>query len=91
MNYELTKPAASELAKYGIVITFTDDGLIELTSRRGVKCTYSSRGYSPVIGFGVDGRIMVRLIGNEIAQLRINGKQFDYCRNDPSLRIAVPK
>jgi hypothetical protein len=60
---KMTKTARDELAKYGIAIAFTDDGAVELTSRRGITCGYSSRGYSPVIGFGADGRIMIRLAG----------------------------
>jgi hypothetical protein len=90
-NSENLKSARNELAKFGISIEFTDAGLIELISRRGVKCTYSSRGYSPVIGFGADGRIYVRLISDGIAQLRIDGKEFEYRDRDPSLQIAVPK
>ena len=87
----MTKSARDELAKFGISIEFTEAGLIELISRRGIKCTYSSRGYSPVIGFGADGRIYIRLISEGIAQLRINGEEFEYRENDPSLRISVPK
>jgi hypothetical protein len=87
----LTKSTRSELAKFGISIEFTEAGLIELISRRGVKCTYSSRGYSPVIGFGADGRIYIRLISNGIAQLRINGEEFEYRDRDPSQQMTVPK
>jgi hypothetical protein len=87
----LTKSTRSELAKFGISIEFTEAGLIELISRRGVKCTYSSRGYSPVIGFGADGRIYIRLISNGIAQLRINGEECEYRDRDPSQQMTVPK
>jgi hypothetical protein len=87
----MTKSARDELAKYGIAIAFTNDGAVELTSRRGVTCVYSARGYSPVIGFGADDRIYVRLISDGIAQLRINGEEFEYRKNDPSLSMAVPK
>jgi hypothetical protein len=88
---QLTKSARSELTKFGISIRFTDAGLIELISRRGGKCTYSSRGYSPVSGFGTDGRIYIRLNGDGIAQLRINGEEFEYRDRDPSLQMAVSK
>jgi hypothetical protein len=87
----MTKTARDELAKYGIAIGFPEDGTVELTSRRGIKCVYSSRTYSPVIGFGADGRIMIRLAGKGIAQLRIDGKDFEYRDRDPSLQMAVPK
>jgi hypothetical protein len=90
-NSEIAKSARNELAKFGISIQFTEVGLIELVSRRGVKCTYSSRGYSPVIGFGADGRIYIRLISDGIARLRINGEEFEYRDRDPSLQMAVPK
>jgi hypothetical protein len=90
-NSGIAKSARNELAKFGISIEFTEAGLIELISRRGVKCTYSSRGYSPVIGFGADGRIYIRLISDGIAQLRINGEEFEYRDRDPSLQMAVPK
>jgi hypothetical protein len=81
-NSEIAKSDRNELAKFGISIEFTEAGLIELISRRSIKCTYSSRGYSPAIGFGVDGRLYVRLIGDGIAQLRINGEEFEY--RDPA-------
>jgi hypothetical protein len=87
----MTKSARDELAKFGISIEFTEPGLIELISRRGIKCIYSSRGYSPVIGFGADGRIYIRLVSDGIAQLRINGEQFEYRDRDPSLQMTVPK
>jgi hypothetical protein len=87
----MTKSARDELAKFGISIGFPDDGTVELISPRGITCGYSARGYSPVIGFGVDGRIMIRLAGKGIAQLRINGVQFEYRLGDASLRTAVPK
>jgi hypothetical protein len=87
----MTKSARDELAKYGIAAEFIDPGTVELTSRRGVKCGYSSRGYSPVIGFGADGRIQIRLAARGIAQIRINGEQFEYRDRDPSLQMAVPK
>ena len=90
-NNEIRKSARIELAKCGISIEFTDAGLIQLISRRGIKCTYSSRGYSPVIGFGADRRIFIRLISDGIAQLRINGEEFEYRDRDPSLQMAVPK
>jgi hypothetical protein len=90
-NSENLKSVQNELAKFGISIEFTEAGLIELVSRRGVKCTYSSRGYSPVVGFGSNGRIYIRLISSGIAQLRINGEEFEYRKNDPSLNITVPK
>ena len=87
----MTKSARDELAKYGISIGFPDDGTVELTSRHGVTCGYSARGYSPVIGFGADGRIMIRLAGKGIAQLRINGEQFEYRAGDASLQMPIPK
>ena len=87
----MPKSAQDEMAKYGITFAFTDDGLIELTSQRGVKCTYSSRGFSPIIGFGVDGRIYIRLVDDGIAELRIDAGKFDFRDRDPSLLIAVPK
>jgi hypothetical protein len=87
----MTKKARDELAKYGIAIGFPEDGTVELTSRQGVTCGYSARGYSPAIGFGADGRIMIRLAGKGIAQLRIDGKDFEYRDRDLSLQMAVPK
>jgi hypothetical protein len=87
----MTKSARDELAKYGIAIGFVDGSTIELTSRQGVACGYSARGYSPVIGFGADGRIMIRLAAKGIAQILINGQQFEYRDRDPSLQIAIPK
>jgi hypothetical protein len=90
-NSVLPKSARNELAKFGISIEFTNAGLIQLISRHGIKCTYSSRGYSPVIGFGADDRIYIRLISDGIAQLRINGEEFDFRENDPSLRMSVPQ
>ena len=86
---EMTKSARDELAKYGIAIEFIDPGTVELTSRQGVKCGYSARGYSPVIGFGVDGRIMIRLAAKGIAQILINGEPIEYRDRDPSLQMAV--
>jgi hypothetical protein len=62
-----------------------------LTSRHGVMCGYSARGYSPVIGFGADGRIMIRLAAKGIAQMLINGDQFEYRDRDASLQMTVPK
>jgi hypothetical protein len=90
-NSEIAKSARNELAKFGISVEFTEAGLIELISRRGIKCTYSSRGYSPVIGFGADGRIFIRLISDGNAQLRINGQELEYSKHDQSLNMAVPK
>jgi hypothetical protein len=90
-NSGLSKSARNELAKFGIVIAFTESGIIELTSRHGIKCGYSARGFSPVIGFGADGRSYVRLIGAGIAEFRIDGEEFRHRKNDPSLQIAVPK
>jgi hypothetical protein len=87
----MTKSARDELAKYGISIGFPDNGTVELTSQRGITCGYSARVYSAVIGFGADGRIMIRLAGKGVAQLRINGEQFEYRAGDASLRMAVPK
>jgi hypothetical protein len=87
----MSKSARDVLAKYGISIGFSDSGLVELTSKNGVRCTYSSRVYSPVIGFGADGRIFIRLVSRGSAQLRINGEQFDYRIGDASLRMTVPK
>ena len=87
----MTKSARDELAKYGIAIGFVDGSTIELTSRQGAACGYSARGYSPVIGFGADGRIMIRLAAKGIAQILINGQQFEYRDRDPSLQIAIPK
>jgi hypothetical protein len=88
---EMSKSASDELAKFGISISFEPGGAVELTSRRGVTCAYSACGFSPVIGFGADGRIYIRQIGDGIAELRINGDVFQYRENDPSLRMAVPK
>ena len=87
----MTKSARDELAKYGIAIEFIDPGTVELTSRHGATCGYSARGYSPVIGFGADGRIMIRLAAKGIAQMLINGDQFEYRDRDASLQITVPK
>jgi len=87
----MSRSARDELANYGIAIAFTDNGAVELTSRRGVSCVYSARGFSPVIGFGADGRIMIRLAAKGIAEIRINDEQFEYRERDPSLRMAVPK
>jgi len=87
----MTKSARDELAKYGIAIEFIDPGTVELTSRQGVKCGYSARGYSPVIGFGVDGRIMIRVPAKGIAQILINGEPFEYRDRDPSLQMAIPR
>jgi hypothetical protein len=87
----MTKSARDQLAKFGISIEFTDSGIIELTSRHGVKCGYSARGFSPVIGFGADGRIYARLIGRGIAEFKIDGDQFQYTDRDPSRRMAVAK
>jgi hypothetical protein len=87
----MTKSARDELTKYGISIGFINPGTVELTSRQGVTCGYSARGYSPVIGFGADGRIMIRMAAKGIAEIRINGEQFEYRDRDPSLQIAVPK
>jgi hypothetical protein len=87
----MTKSIQNELAKFGISIGFTEIGLIELISRRGVKCTYSSRSYSPVIGLGADGLIYARLTRDGIAQLRVNGEEFEYRENVPSLAMAVAK
>jgi hypothetical protein len=87
----MTKSAQDELAKFGITIGFSDDGIIELISRHGSACAYSSRTYSPVIGFGADGRISVRLAEKGIAQFRIDGQQFEYRQRDPSLLMSVPK
>jgi hypothetical protein len=85
----MTKSARDELAKYGIAVAFIDGGTVELTSRQGVTC--GSRGYSPVIGFGADGRIMIRLAAKGIAQILINGEQFEYRDGDSSLLMAIPK
>jgi hypothetical protein len=87
----MTKSARDELAKYGISVGFIDPGTVELTSRQGVTCGYSARGYSPVIGFGVDGRIMIRLAAKGIAQILINGGQFEYRDGDASLLMTIPK
>jgi hypothetical protein len=87
----MTKSARDELAKYGIAAEFIDPGTVELTSRQGVKCGYSARGYSPVIGFGADGRIMIRLAAKGIAQILINGQKFEYRDGDASLLMSVPK
>jgi hypothetical protein len=87
----MIKSARDELNKYGIAIEFIDPGTVELTSRQGVTCGYSSRGYSPVVGFGADGRIMIRMAAKGIAEIRINGEQFEYRDHDPSLQMAVPK
>jgi hypothetical protein len=87
----MTKSARDELAKYGIAVEFIDPGTVELRSRQGVTCGYSARGYSPVIGFGADGSIMIRLAAKGIAQILINGEQFEYRDRDPSLLMAVPK
>jgi hypothetical protein len=87
----MTKTARDELAKYGIGIEFIDPGTVELTSRQGVKCGYSARGYCEVIGFGADGRIMIRLAAKGIAEIRINGQQFEYRDRDASLQMSVPK
>jgi hypothetical protein len=72
----MSELARDELAKLGISIGFSDRRLVELTSRNGVRCTYCSRVYSLAIGFGVDGRILVRLVGRAIAQLRIGDQQL---------------
>jgi hypothetical protein len=87
----MTKSARDELSKYGIAIEFIDPGTVELTSRQGVKCGYSARGYSPVIGFGADGRIMIRVPAKGIAQILINGEPFEYRDRDPSLQLAIPR
>jgi hypothetical protein len=88
---EMTKSARDQLAKFGIAIAFTDNKIIELTSRNGINCAYSSRGFSPVIGMGVDGRIYARLIGDGIAEVQIDGEKFEFRARDPSLLITVPK
>ena len=87
----MTKSARDELAKYGIAVEFIDHGTVELTSRQGVTCGYSARGDSPVIGFGADGRIMIRLAAKGIAQILINGQKFEYRDGDASLLMSVPK
>jgi hypothetical protein len=87
----MTKSAQDQLAKFGISVAFTEDGSVELISRTGVTCAYSSRTYAPVIGFGVDGRIMIRLAAKGLAEIRINDGKFEYRARDPSLQMAVPK
>lgn len=87
----MTKSAQDELAKFGISVSFLEDGSVELISRNGVTCAYSSRTYAPVIGFGADGRIMARLAEKGIAQFRIDGQQFEYRQRDTSLLMSVPK
>jgi hypothetical protein len=87
----MTKLAQDKLAKFGISIAFTENGSVELISRAGVTCAYSSRTYAPVIGFGADGRIMIRLAAKGLAEILINDEKFEYRDRDPSLRMAVAK
>jgi hypothetical protein len=87
----MTKSAQDQLARFGISVAFTEDGSVELISRTGVTCAYSSRTYAPVIGFGADGRIMIRLAAKGLAEIRINDEKFEYRDRDPSLQMAMPK
>jgi hypothetical protein len=87
----MTKSAQDKLATFGISVAFTEDGSVELISRTGVTCAYSSRTYAPVIGFGADGRIMTRLAAKGLAEIRINDEKFEYRDRDPSLQMAAPK
>ena len=85
----MTKSARDKLGKFGISIGLSDSGCVELTSQSGFICTLSSRVYCPVIGFGADGRILVRLAGKGFAQFRIDGEQFEYRADDASRRMKV--
>jgi hypothetical protein len=91
MNCEIPPSARNRLAKFGISVEFTDNGIIELFSRQGIKCGYSAGSFCPVIGFGADGRIYVRLISRGIAEFLIDGDKFECVGSDASLRMAVAK
>jgi hypothetical protein len=87
----MTDCVAKNLARYGISIGFTDDGMPELVGRQGVKCTYSARGFCPVVGLGApDGAVSIRRRPDGVAELMIAGERFEYRASDPALEMEIP-
>lgn len=84
--------ASKALAKYGMSISFTVDGLPELVGSNGVRCTYSSRGFCPAIGFGVpDGAVSIRRRADGAADLVIDRKLYEFRSNDPANNLEIPR
>jgi hypothetical protein len=84
----MIETAKEALAKYGIVLTFTDSGSPELTSRRGVRCVYSDRNFTPVVGMDADGRFEVGRVEGGKAQLKVDGQLIDFGLRDMAFRTA---
>jgi hypothetical protein len=84
--------ASKALAKYGLSIGFTVDGLPELVGSNGVRCTYSSRGMCPAVGFGApDGAVSIRRRADGAADLVIDRKLYEFSPGNPANNLEIPK
>ena len=88
----MTDAVTEQLARYGISIAFAEGKAVELTGRNGTSCTYSARGFCPVIGFGPpEGAVYVRMRPDGVAELQINSQVYEYRRVDPARGMLIPK
>ena len=87
----MTDAVTEQLARYGISIAFAEGKAVELTGRNGTSCTYSARGFCPVIGFGPpEGAVYVRMRPDGVAELQINSRPYEYRKDDPARLMSVP-
>jgi hypothetical protein len=90
--FPMTDQTTEELARYGISIGFEGGRAVELIGRNGISCSYSARGFCPVIGLGApEGAVYVRMRPDGVAELRVNSRVFEYRKNDPARQMSVAK